>query len=120
MIAACLPVEARVLAEMICSPEALAVCDDVESSDFVDMHHVIVLYGIRKVQQWQAPMTVDTVLDAIEEIAMDWGSPAVAEKVNGRYIAELMRKAPKPDSIDTVRADVVRLRKTRDFRESLR
>jgi hypothetical protein len=119
MITACLPVEARVLVQMICDPEALAICDDLETSDLVHMPHVMVLHAIRQAQQWDPAITVDSVLDAIEHIAMDWGSPEIAEKCGASFIADMISRAPKPDSLDTIRDDLKRLRTGREYRAEL-
>lgn len=119
MILTCLPLEARVLADMICNPDALRLCDEVEGDDFTDMRHVVVLYGIRAVQAQGEIVDVDALVDAIRGIAVSWGAPAMAEKVGYEFIGDLIARAPKSYGTRTIRADVLRLRRDRDFRESL-
>ena len=79
MILTCLPVECRVLAGMITDRDILALCDDVESSDFVEMRHVTVLYGIRAVQERGERICAESVADAVQQLALDWGAVAMAE-----------------------------------------
>jgi hypothetical protein len=119
VILTCLPLEARVLADMICNPDALKLCDEVESADFVDMRHVVILNAIRDVQEQQAAVDVDAVVEAIRHRAIEHGSPAMAEKVGYEFIGDLITRAPKSNGTRTIRADVLRLRRDRDFRESL-
>ncbi len=118
MILTCLPVEARVLAGMITDRDILALCDDVESADFVDMRHVTVLYGIRAVQELGERLSAEAVADAVQQMALDWGALAMAEKVNLAFITDLINKAP-PGGLRTIRRDTARLRSDREFRERI-
>lgn len=115
---ACLPVEARVLAGMICEPDILDLCDDVESADFVDMRHVVVFNAIRDVQNQGVPVDVDLVLEAIQTRAIEQCAFGILEQVNAEFLCELITKAP-PGGLRTIRRDTARLRSDRDFRESL-
>lgn len=118
MICAYPPIEARVLVSMICQPELLAVCDSVETGDLVDMHHVVVLWGIRKAQQW-GEVNPNTVLDGIEHCCCEQNIPEAALKVDRVYLANLIAKAPWTNSAAVIRNDVTKLREARQFRESL-
>ena len=118
MILTCLPVECRVLAGMITDRDILALCDDVESSDFVEMRHVTVLYGIRAVQERGERICAESVADAVQQLALDWGAVAMAEKVDTAFIESLIAKAP-PGGLRTIRRDVARLRSDREFRERI-
>lgn len=117
MIHACLPVEARVLAGMITDAKILSLCDDVESADFVDMRHVAVFNAIRNAQT-RGEVSQDTVLEAIQQYALDHGAFGMLETVNRAFIDSLIAKAP-PGGLRTIRKDIERLRKDREFRESL-
>jgi replicative DNA helicase len=118
VIHACLPVEARVIAGMLCEDGVLEHCDDVESDDFVDMRHVVVFNAIRAVQSRGDKVEVVAVIEAIEAYAIDHGAFGVLDMAGEQFIQDLINKAP-PGGLRTIRRDVRRLRSDREFRELL-
>ena len=117
MILTCLPVEARVLAGMIAEPDILEFCDDVETDDFVDMRHVALFEAIRNAQHRYGVVTIEGIIEAIQERSLAWGS-ALADHVDEKFIQELIAKAP-PGGRRTIRRDIERLRKDREFRRQI-
>lgn len=116
MILTCLPVEARVLVGMLTDPNVLALCDDVESADFVDMRHVVLFYGIRDAQAANGNVDVDSVVDAIQQRALETGAVGMAEAVGYKFIRDLVTNAPA-GGLRTIRRDTAQLRRDREFRE---
>lgn len=81
--------ERRILAGMMTEPAVFALCDDIETQDFTDFRHWVVLGAIRQLASEGAdvgPVEVDDLLRQRDRS----GSGAVAESCGIWFLAALV------------------------------
>lgn len=81
--------ERQLLAGMLCEAHVLAVCDDVETDDFTDYRHWVVLAAIRQLQGESAdvdPFEVDEVITQRDRTA----DKHIAQQAGAQFLSRLI------------------------------
>lgn len=116
--------EARVIAEVICSPERLALAMDLEVDDFVDYRNREVFETLRNLEAQGHPIGLLAICNELEHLDVE-RDRHVAEKCGLRYLAALVCEPSYdeifgPAAICVFEADLRHLRLIRNARKDAR
>ena len=85
-------IEQRVLAELLCNPEALALAADLEVRDLSDARHRFALSAIRELQAAECAVDICDVADIIALRDVELGTHA-AESASLPFLTDMVANA---------------------------